>query len=245
MSTKPLLRNTNSDAYYCPPESNMNQYYTESLSAERLKRCYEIAPPRTKQYLEAEARYVLSHISSNDRVLELGCGYGRFLERLLAVSSSAVGIDISLGNLLMAEKTLGKNDHLNLAQMNASILGFSDGAFDAVLCIQNGISAFKTDPLELLQESIRVTRSDGICIFTSYSDKFWKSRLDWFKLQSEEGLVGEIDWDATQNGVIVCKDGFRATTYLPQDFQKLTDAIGVTSTIVEVDNSSICCIITV
>ena len=116
---------------------------------------------------------------------------------------------------------------------------------DAVLCIQNGISAFKTDPLELIRESMRVTRPEGVCIFTSYSDKFWKPRLDWFRLQSEEGLLGEIDWDATQNGVIVCKDGFRATTYRPEDFRKFADIIGVESNIVEIDGSSICCVIKV
>ncbi|MCK5151629.1 MAG: class I SAM-dependent methyltransferase [Candidatus Thorarchaeota archaeon] len=223
----------------------MGQYYTESLSAERLKRCYEIAPPRTIQYLEAEAQYVLSYISSNDRVLELGCGYGRFLEQLVAVCQSVVGIDISLGNLIMAERTLGSNHHLGLVQMNSSTLGFSDGEFDAVLCIQNGISAFKIDPLVLIRESIRLTRPEGVCIFTSYSDKFWKPRLDWFRLQSEEGLLGEIDWDATQNGVIVCKDGFRATTYRPEDFRKFADIIGVESNIVEIDGSSICCVIKV
>ncbi|MCK5238912.1 MAG: class I SAM-dependent methyltransferase [Candidatus Thorarchaeota archaeon] len=223
----------------------MGQYYTESLSAERLKRCYEIAPPRTIQYLEAEAQYVLSYISSNDRVLELGCGYGRFLEQLVAVCQSVVGIDISLGNLIMAERTLGSNHHLGLVQMNSSTLGFSDGEFDAVLCIQNGISAFKIDPLVLIRESIRLTRPEGVCIFTSYSDKFWKPRLDWFRLQSEEGLLREIDWDATQNGVIVCKDGFRATTYRPEDFRKFADIIGVESNIVEIDGSSICCVIKV
>ncbi len=223
----------------------MGQYYAESLSAERLKRCYEIAPPRTKQYLEAEAEFVLSNLSSKYRVLELGCGYGRFLKQLLPASESVVGIDISLENLLLAQKTLGSFHNLGLGQMNADTLGFSDRCFDAVLCIQNGISAFKTNPMQLLQESIRVTRSGGICIFTSYSEKFWKSRLDWFKLQSEEGLLGEIDWDATQNGTIVCKDGFRATTYSVQDFQELADSIGVEYTLAEIDDSSVCCTINV
>ena len=32
----------------------MKGYYSECLSAERLQRCYEIAPPRVKQYLAAD-----------------------------------------------------------------------------------------------------------------------------------------------------------------------------------------------
>jgi hypothetical protein len=30
------------------------EYYSEKLSAERLKKCYDIAPSRVRQYLDAE-----------------------------------------------------------------------------------------------------------------------------------------------------------------------------------------------
>jgi hypothetical protein len=52
----------------------MNNYYSEKLAAEHLKKCYDIAPPRVQQYLEAEIQYVLSHIKTHDLVIELGCG---------------------------------------------------------------------------------------------------------------------------------------------------------------------------
>ena len=29
-------------------------YYSDRLNAERLRRCYEVAPPRVQRYLEAE-----------------------------------------------------------------------------------------------------------------------------------------------------------------------------------------------
>jgi len=32
----------------------MPSYYTERLAAERLRACYDLVPPRTKAYLEAE-----------------------------------------------------------------------------------------------------------------------------------------------------------------------------------------------
>ncbi|MGD2109726.1 MAG: hypothetical protein PVI86_10070, partial [Phycisphaerae bacterium] len=38
------------------------RYYAERLSAERLKRCYDIAPPRIQQYLDAEIRHVLGKV---------------------------------------------------------------------------------------------------------------------------------------------------------------------------------------
>ena len=52
---------------------------TERLSAERLQRCYELAPPEVQAYLEAEVQYLQAATSPGARVLELGCGYGRVL----------------------------------------------------------------------------------------------------------------------------------------------------------------------
>jgi 2-polyprenyl-6-hydroxyphenyl methylase/3-demethylubiquinone-9 3-methyltransferase len=214
-----------------------DQYYSESLSAERLKRCYDIAPPRTRQYLEAEITYALNLISPDDRVLELGCGYGRILARVLEKTQSVTGIDTSFENLAMAKRNL----NVHLAQMNASTLGFLDNQFDVVLCLQNGISAFKVNPIELVKESIRVTRPGGICLFSSYSPKFWNDRLEWFQLQSQERLLGEIDYTLTKDGVIACKDGFLSTTFGPDEFIEISNKIGIRSNITEVDESSIFC----
>jgi 2-polyprenyl-6-hydroxyphenyl methylase/3-demethylubiquinone-9 3-methyltransferase len=214
-----------------------DQYYTESLSAERLKRCYDIAPPRTIQYLEAEIRHALKFISSGDRVLELGCGYGRVLERVQEKTKSVTGIDTSFANIIMAKRNLDAD----LYQMNARALGFADDQFDVVLCLQNGISAFKVNPVELMRESIRVTKPSGVCLFSSYSSKFWNDRLKWFELQSEEGLLGEIDYVLTRDENIVCKDGFISTTYRPDEFVEISKELGYRVKIVEVDESSLFC----
>ncbi|MFX0107377.1 MAG: class I SAM-dependent methyltransferase [Candidatus Hodarchaeota archaeon] len=219
----------------------MDRYYSDRLSAQRLQRCYEIAPDRTKQYLEAEIRHVVNRIREKDAVLELGCGYGRLLERLVESCRSLVGIDTSMASLKMAKNHLCPRIEFHLLQTNASTLPFQDSCFDVVVCVQNGISAFKLEPIDLMKESIRVTRSGGQCIFSSYSHKFWEARLEWFRLQSEEGLLGEIDWNQTVNGVIVCKDGFRATTFGEDDFMQLVAQLDATAQLIEVDESSLFC----
>ena len=61
----------------------MKSYYSQKLSAERLKLCYEIAPLRILQYLEAVIEFTLGRIRSSDLVLELGCGYGRVLNEII------------------------------------------------------------------------------------------------------------------------------------------------------------------
>lgn len=66
-----------------------------------------------------------------------------------------------------------------------------------------------------------------------------------YKIQADAGLVGEIDYAKTGNGVIVCKDGFSATTMRKEQFKELTSEFDVNIKIVEVDESSLFCKITV
>ena len=78
-------------------------------------------------------------------------------------------------------------------------------------------------------------------LFSSYCESFWPDRLKWFEIQSAHGLIGAIDSQRTGNGVIVCTDGFRATTMDPEGFRSLTGVLGLTPRIVEVDHSSLFC----
>lgn len=63
----------------------------------------------------------------------------------------------------------------------------------------------------------------------------------WFEIQSAHHLIGEIDYQATGNGMIVCKEGFRATTADRRSFEKLAASLEVKPRITEVDGSSLFC----
>jgi 2-polyprenyl-6-hydroxyphenyl methylase/3-demethylubiquinone-9 3-methyltransferase len=219
----------------------MTQYYSDKLSGLRLKRCYDIAPPRIQRYLKAEVDHVLKKIRSKDIVLELGCGYGRVLSEIAPKGARVIGIDITNPNLILAKKLLKGFSNCSLLTMNAIDLTFRSHLFDLVICIQNGMSAFHVDKIKLIAESIRVTKDNGYVIFSSYSNKFWEDRLEWFQCQSKYGLIGEIDYENTKNGNISCKDGFRATTIGPEEFLELTSNFNIEPKIVEVDNSSLFC----
>lgn len=219
----------------------MDDYYSQELSAGRLKRCYDIAPPRVQQYLKAELDHVIRKIHPGDSVLDLGCGYGRVLTPLARVARIAIGIDTSFPSLLLGQETVRSASNCHLLRMNAVKLAFRDRVFDRVVCIQNGISAFHVSQRDLVWESIRVTRPGGTILFSTYSGKFWEDRLEWFTLQSREGLVGPIDWQKSGDGMIVCEDGFTATTVTPAQFFSLTAGLDVDTQIVEVDESSLFC----
>ena len=216
-------------------------YYKDKLSADKLLRCYEIAPPRIKQYLNAEIQFVISNLHDTDLALELGCGYGRVMKEVSQFVPWIIGNDISKGSLELARSYMESCQNYAVFLMDASQMSFRSCIFDAVFCIQNGISAFGVNKKRLIAESIRVTKDNGIILFSSYSPKIWEARLEWFRKQSQFGLIGEIDEEKTRDGTIVCKDGFRATTVSSDQFVELFDEFRLNASIIEVDESSILC----
>ncbi|MCX7022973.1 MAG: class I SAM-dependent methyltransferase, partial [bacterium] len=118
------------------------------------------------------------------------------------------------------------------------------GSFDVVVCAQNGVSAFGADRRGLIIEALRVTRPGGTALFSSYAAEFWDHRLEWFRRQSEAGLLGKIDEGRTGDGVIVCRDGFRAETVVEEEFRVLTRGLGAEARFTVVDSSSLFCDLT-
>ena len=215
--------------------------YSESLNAKRLLKCYDVAPNRIKQFLEAEILHLLENIPEGSSVLDLGCGYGRVAVRLADKAEKVVGIDISEDNIKLAKEISRERSNMEFFVMDAVDLKFGENLFDLAICVQNGISAFKVDPEKLISEAVRVTKRGGILLFSSYSEKIWDARVDWFKIQADLGLIGEIDLEKTKNGNIVCKDGFTASTYSGKDFLELSSKLGLQAKVYEVDESSVFC----
>jgi 2-polyprenyl-6-hydroxyphenyl methylase/3-demethylubiquinone-9 3-methyltransferase len=219
----------------------MQDYYSRALSAERLRLCYELAPPRVQQYLKAEIDFVLQYLGGSEHVVELGCGYGRVIRELQQKASYVLGIDTCRKSLLLAQRLLNGNRKCGLAQIDATNLALRDGEFDLLICVQNGIAAFGVNQEELVGEAIRVVRRGGKALFSSYSDRFWDDRLAWFEIQAAHGLVGALDRRATHRGVIVTRDGFEAGTVSPDAFRIPSLKDGICPRIVEVDESSLFC----
>ena len=98
----------------------MAGYYADKLSAERLRACYDLAPPRARAYLEAEIEYVLEQTPPSALVLELGCGYGRVLRRLVPRARAVAGIDTSPESLQLAREFVGPASNVHVAAMDAA-----------------------------------------------------------------------------------------------------------------------------
>ena len=218
-------------------------YYVKNLSAQKLYQVYQTRYPRVQQYVEAEMSFVKNQMYGTERVLELGAGYGRIMKEVASNCKEIVGIDISEDNVTFGQEYLKDTMNAKLIVMDAHKMQF-DEPFDVVLCLQNALSAMKTEPLAYVKKITALLAPAGRAFISSYSAKLWEHRLAWFHEQAEKGLLGEIDMEQTKDGVIIGKDGFRAITHTPEDMDAIGKASGLPYEVREVDESSIFLVVT-
>lgn len=205
----------------------MTDYYAKHLSGDHLFQVYALADEAIQRYLNAELNFCLAQIPADARVLELGCGYGRFIKPLARAVREVIGIDVATRSLDLARKYTADLANVSFVEMNAASLSFDNASFDAIVCIQNGICAFREEPEILVAGAMRCVTRSGMCVFTTYADHFWDERVRWFRQQSERGLLGPLDEANTRDGVIACTDGFRSGSLRPDEFKALARSLDV------------------
>ena len=219
----------------------MGSYYANKLNSQSLVQVYASDIPRVRQYLGAEIDFVRKNVRGTETVLELAAGYGRIIKELASGCKSIMGMDISEENVTLSKEYLKDYPNASMIVMDVHEMDF-DQAFDVILCLQNGLSAMGADSA-VIDKTLSLLAPGGSAYFSSYSAKFWEWRLKWFEEQAEKGLLGEIDYDRTKDGVIICKDGFCATTHSPKALAQIGKNSGLSYEIVEIDESSVFLII--
>ena len=79
--------------------------------------------------------FLLEHLKpfSNCRVLDMGCGTGRYLRRLPPSAYRITGVDLSKNMLSRARQTLGNRRDIAYAQASVTCLPFHPRSFDRIM----------------------------------------------------------------------------------------------------------------
>jgi len=128
-------------------------------------------------YIEATTRETMARLDlgPDDRVLDVGCGTGAFLDRLSQSHPPAqlVGVDPVPAMLAIARRRLGAT--VELHEGWAESLPFAAGQFNVVV----SCNAFHyiRDPLAAVREMVRVLRPGGQIVITDWCDDYLACRL--------------------------------------------------------------------
>lgn len=111
-------------------------------------------------------------LSSGMRVLDVGCGKGRFARRLFAMGADVVGVDASAG-------MLGECVGIPAMQASATRLPFENGAFDGVFSIEVFEHLDRTSVDLAIDEMARVVRPGGRVVIVDKNRKALDAKRPW------------------------------------------------------------------
>ena len=145
----------------------------------------------------ARALQDLARACPGGRVLEVGCGTGRFIRDLSAGPVRTFGLDRSAGMLLRAQHP---GDCSHLVQGDAKSLPYAASSFDLVYCV-NAIHHFD-EPQTFIREAGRVLGSGGILAVAGSDPRDRRHRwylYDYFDGTYETDLDRFPAWDSVRS----------------------------------------------
>jgi len=105
---------------------------------------------------------IIDLVEPQSKVLDLGCGTGYFLNRLIEQNFKAIGVDLS--NQMLKELKEA-NGSACVQRADARNLPFQDNTFDAVISIET--IRYFSDRSVMLNEIFRVLKPNGLAFITA------------------------------------------------------------------------------
>lgn len=148
---------------------------------------------------EADAAYLLPHLSAGMRLLDIGCGPGTITSGLAraVAPGEVVGIDVSADVIASANQHLAETGLTNARFEVASVYGlpYETNSFDVVHAHQ--VLQHLAQPVDAMREAHRVLRPGGI---TAVRDADYATMQAWPRLPLLDRWLDLYHAVATRNG---------------------------------------------
>ncbi|KKP79736.1 MAG: hypothetical protein A2271_02185 [Candidatus Moranbacteria bacterium RIFOXYA12_FULL_35_19] len=135
----------------------------------------------TRKYFWKDFEFILYYTKQGDKMLDFGCGNGRFLEMLKDKKIDYVGVDISQRLIDIAKEKYAK-ERVNFQKISSSpTLPFPDNFFNQVVSISVFHHFPKKHAEEMAKEIYRVTKPGGtaiISVWNLWQRRYWKYWLN-------------------------------------------------------------------
>ncbi|HET9255059.1 MAG TPA: methyltransferase domain-containing protein [Pseudonocardiaceae bacterium] len=157
-------------------------------------------------FTETEMDFLLGKITPGERVLDMGCGTGRFTAPLAATGAEVTGLDLSSGMLTVARKKLAERGlKAEMRQGDMAELPFPDATFDTVTSMLALMHIPLADRQAVFIEASRVLKPGGrmlLCVKNSVFERLFKgdrfASVDVTDVQDKKLIFTETTSGAAQ-----------------------------------------------
>ncbi|HLC86400.1 MAG TPA: class I SAM-dependent methyltransferase [Candidatus Nanoarchaeia archaeon] len=137
-------------------------------------------PESYRKWFDEEEKYLNNLITQDSKVLEVGCGNGRVLLKLLNKTKNLIGIDNEAKAVKDAKENFKSYPELKFLLADVRSIPFEDNYFDFVLCIGT-FANFYNYKFKALEEMKRVVKNNGFIIISVYSEDAFEERMKLYK----------------------------------------------------------------
>lgn len=136
--------------------------------------------------VEIDFRYLYLNIKDGAKILDIGCGNGSFINRLLKKGWDAYGIDFDEKAVTFCKQKGLKVNHGDLLSQK-----YPDSTFDVVTL--NHVIEHLFNPNEIIEECNRILKPKGKLVIATPNNKSWLFlnvfKKDWFPLDAPRHIT--------------------------------------------------------
>jgi len=160
--------------------------YADSFSRQRL-----YVRRHFKYYERDQSGYELLHTSTGfsreafkaGLTLEVGCGYGRFVDVVHSYGGEVVGVDLSTHSINLAQDFVGLKKNVHLIQCDLYQLPFREECFDRIYSI--GVLHHTPNPRDAFQAIVPYLVKNGQISIWVYPPEMKRSSNRWRRLTTK------------------------------------------------------------
>ncbi|NCN51797.1 class I SAM-dependent methyltransferase [archaeon] len=174
-----------------------------------------------KEGLDSEKKFLIENLSEDEKVLDIGSGFGRVLEVLSPKVKEIIGIDNDEEAVKESVKLNENNKKVKVLLMDAENLEFSDGEFGIVTCLGGTPSNFGKTRNKIYSEIKRVLKKKGLFFCSVYNEDALKDRVNYY----EKYYSGKYTLNK-ETGYVEVKDKFVSEQFSQDQMKNILNENG-------------------